>query len=212
MKLRKIFWWELNTWYIYTVCEPCLRNINLIEIFNAIILDFKKCHKHCWNWQFLIMQFSSCRNCNDGVNSSDLPTYTFWATILWCWKLLWWKKTKNKIVYLRNSCLHKPDIHMLILHNKHFPSPSRHVMTFKTTALVWRSVPRLGSTTQTCSELCPIQTFVWQLVTSVCWNVQVSNVIGQFTPWNLIGQFPIWGNLIGQFVVVSVWSVFTLVW
>ena len=123
------------------------------------------------------------------------------------------EKNKNKIVYSLSAVVYmKPNIHMLILHNKQFPSPSRHVMTFKTTARVWRSVPRLGSTTPTCSELCPIQTFVWQLVTSACWSVQVSNVIGQFTPWNLIGQFPIWGNLIGQFVVVTVWSVCTLVW
>ena len=28
------------------MCEHCLRNINPIEIFNAIILDFKKRHKH----------------------------------------------------------------------------------------------------------------------------------------------------------------------
>ena len=128
-----------------------------------------------------------------GVVSPELPTYTFWATLLWMYNVLKVVgKNKNKNVY--NLSLQQLFTETWYTHantyRKQFPSPSRLVMTFKTTALVWHSVPQLGSTTHNCSELCPIQTFVWQLVTSVCWSVQVSNVIGQFTPWNLIGRFP----------------------
>ena len=94
------------------------------------------------------------------------------------------EKIKPKY-FLCNSCLLKHDMHMLILtRNNPTPLPSRLVMTLVTTVLVWRSVPRLGSMTPTCSEWCPIQTFVWLLETSVCWSAQVSNVIGQFPDWS----------------------------
>ena len=55
----------------------------------------------------------------------------------------------------------------------------RLVMTLRTTVLVWPSVPRLWSMTQTCFEQCPTQTTVWLLETSVCCSARVSDYMGQ---------------------------------
>ena len=55
----------------------------------------------------------------------------------------------------------------------------RLVMTLRTTVLVWPSVPRLWSMTQTCFEQCPTQTTVWLLETSVCCSARVSDHMGQ---------------------------------
>ena len=160
-------------------------------------------------------------SCMQQSRLTDLCTLGY--NIIRSWKLIYWGKNQTKIFLLFTKTWYA---HANTLQNNLplppppslLPSPllpnSRLVMTLETTALVWRSVPLLGSTTPTCSELCPIQSFVWLLETSVCWSAQVSNVIGQFSPWILIGQvfFFYWVNLIGQFVVVTVWSVCTLGW
>jgi len=58
-----------------------------------------------------------------------------------------------------------------------WPFHFRHVMTFRTTALVWHSAHPPWSTTRTSSRSYPTQTTDWQLETSVWSSVQVSRFV-----------------------------------